>query len=148
MLIINLTDVLCRYLHSALLRQFSKKYSDHIHMSFLLLYQFVPSPSQRISTLTFFFPMFSFNSPENIRKPLFFRSSQEDEKETLPRKGLRKTGSKCFSNHFEMSQKWILIKPVLANVPILYHLWFSGVFRGYKMGTLAKNGLTLLQTLC
>ena len=37
--------------------------------------------------------------------------------------------------------------PFLANVPILYpletpeNLWFSGVFRGYKMETLAKNGL-------
>ena len=36
--------------------------------------------------------------------------------------------------------------PFLANVPILYplktpeNLWFSSVFRGYKMGTLARNG--------
>ena len=35
----------------------------------------------------------------------------------------------------------------LANVPILYPLktpenpWFSGVFRRYKMRTLARNGL-------
>ena len=35
----------------------------------------------------------------------------------------------------------------LANVPILYplktseNLWFSGVFRGCQMGTLARNGL-------
>ena len=35
----------------------------------------------------------------------------------------------------------------LANVPILNplktpeNLWFSGVFRGYKMGTFARNGL-------
>ena len=39
------------------------------------------------------------------------------------------------------------IKPFLANVPILYPLKtpenprFSGVFRAYKMGTLARNGL-------
>ena len=39
-------------------------------------------------------------------------------------------------------------QPILANVLILYLLkmpeilWFSGVFRGYKMGTLARNGLT------
>ena len=34
---------------------------------------------------------------------------------------------------------WALcINPFLANVPILY-LWFFGVFRGYKMGTLATN---------
>ena len=39
--------------------------------------------------------------------------------------------------------------PYLASVPILYplktpeNLWFSGVFRGYKMGTLARNGLKM-----
>ena len=39
------------------------------------------------------------------------------------------------------------LNPFLANVPILYplktpeNLWFSGVFRGYKIGTLAGNGL-------
>ena len=39
--------------------------------------------------------------------------------------------------------------PFLASVPILYplktpeNLWFSGVFRGYEMGTLARNGLML-----
>ena len=37
--------------------------------------------------------------------------------------------------------------PFLADVPILYplktpeNLWFSGVFEGYKMGTLPKNTL-------
>ena len=36
----------------------------------------------------------------------------------------------------------------LADVPFLYplkipeNLWFSGVFRGYKMGALTRNGLT------
>ena len=40
-----------------------------------------------------------------------------------------------------------LINPFLTNVPILYPLKtpenqrFSIVFRGYKMGTLARNGL-------
>ena len=35
----------------------------------------------------------------------------------------------------------------MVNVPILYplktpeNLWFSGVFRWYKIGTLARNGL-------
>ena len=39
------------------------------------------------------------------------------------------------------------VNPFLANVPILYppktpeNQRFSGVFRGYKMGTLARNGL-------
>ena len=43
------------------------------------------------------------------------------------------------------------VKPFLANVPILYplktteNLWFSGVLGGgYKMETLARNGLKLL----
>ena len=41
-----------------------------------------------------------------------------------------------------------LINRFLANVLILYplktpeNLWFSGVFRGYKMGALARNRLT------
>ena len=39
-----------------------------------------------------------------------------------------------------------IVNPILANVPILYPLKtpenqrFSGVFKGYKMGTLARNG--------
>ena len=39
------------------------------------------------------------------------------------------------------------LNPYLAKVPNLYplktteNLWFSGVFRGYKMGTSARNGL-------
>ena len=42
-----------------------------------------------------------------------------------------------------------LLSSFLANDPILYplktpeNLWFSGVFRGYKMGTLARNGLSI-----
>ena len=41
------------------------------------------------------------------------------------------------------------INPFLANVPISYplktpeNLWFSGVFRGYEMGTLTRNGLRI-----
>ena len=37
----------------------------------------------------------------------------------------------------------------LADVPILHflkipeNLWFSGVFKGYKRGTLARNGLII-----
>ena len=43
-----------------------------------------------------------------------------------------------------------IVNPFLANVPILYplktpeNLWFSGVFKGYKMGTLARYGLSCL----
>ena len=43
--------------------------------------------------------------------------------------------------------------PYLANVPILHplktpeNLWFSGVFRGYKMRTLARNGLNVLMAV-
>ena len=44
-----------------------------------------------------------------------------------------------------------VINPFLANAPILYPLKalenqrFSGVFREYKMGTLARNGLRSAQ---
>ena len=47
----------------------------------------------------------------------------------------------------------ILVNPFLANVPILYPLKtpenqrFSDVFRGYKMGTLARNGLIIKVTV-
>ena len=47
----------------------------------------------------------------------------------------------------EVFYKKSVLNPFLANVPILYplktpeNLWFSEVFRGYKMGTLARNGL-------
>ena len=41
------------------------------------------------------------------------------------------------------------INPFLANVPISYplktpeNLWFSGVFRGYEMGSLTRNELRI-----
>ena len=41
------------------------------------------------------------------------------------------------------------INPFLPNIPILYslktseNLWFSDVFRGYKMGTLGTNRLII-----
>ena len=41
----------------------------------------------------------------------------------------------------------LIVNQFLANVPILYSLktpenfWFYGVFKGYKMGKLARNGL-------
>ena len=38
-------------------------------------------------SLTFFFPMFPFNPPENIRKPLVFSCFQGDQKGVLGRKG-------------------------------------------------------------
>ena len=47
----------------------------------------------------------------------------------------------------EFFSKVIFLHPFLANVPTLYPLKtpenqrFSGVLRGYKMGTLARNGL-------
>ena len=43
------------------------------------------------------------------------------------------------------------LRPFLGNVPILYHLktpenlWFSGVSRGYKMGTLVRNWLIVIK---
>ena len=38
--------------------------------------------------LTLYFPMFPFDPPENIRKPLVFRYFQGDQKGTLGSKGL------------------------------------------------------------
>ena len=40
-------------------------------------------------TLAIFFPMFPFDPPENIRKPLVFYHFQGDQKGTLGRKGLK-----------------------------------------------------------
>ena len=57
-------------------------------------------------------------------------------------------GSKTYtSENFNQNIIKIVINPFLANVPILYplktpeSLWFSGLFREYKMGKLARNGL-------
>ena len=41
------------------------------------------------SNLAFFFQIFPFDLPENIRKPLVFWCFQEDQKETLGRKSLK-----------------------------------------------------------
>ena len=52
-------------------------------------------------------------------------------------------------NRKEFRSRLIVFNTFLAYVPILYtlktreNLWFSGVFRGYKMGTLVRNGLML-----
>ena len=56
-----------------------------------------------------------------------------------------KTGFIFFFFQFQYDKR--LPKPFLTDASILYplktseNLWFSGVFRGYKMGTLVKNGL-------
>ena len=56
--------------------------------------------------------------------------------------------SSCQASEMELFGRIVSsINPFLAKVPILYplktpeNLWFSGVFRGYKIGTLARNGL-------
>ena len=52
-----------------------------------------------------------------------------------------------------MQSSFHVLNPFLANVPVLYplktleNLWFFGVFRGYKMGTLARNGLSFTKLL-
>ena len=52
-----------------------------------------------------------------------------------------------------MHSSFHVLNPFLANVPVLYplkaleNLWFFGVFRGYKMGTLARNGLSFTKYL-
>ena len=55
------------------------------------------------------------------------------------------TVSSCGNQLWEPEQEWV--NPFLANVPILYSLktlekeMYSGVFRRYKIGTLARNEL-------
>ena len=50
-------------------------------------------------------------------------------------------------NYIRIDSQMDKINPFPADNPILYPLktpespWFSGVFKGYKMGALAKNGL-------
>ena len=50
-------------------------------------------------------------------------------------------------SQFHETSRIRLFNPFLVNVPILYplktpeNLWFSGVFREYKIGTLARNRL-------
>ena len=44
-----------------------------------------------IQILTLYFPMFPFDSPENIRKPFVFWCFQGDQKGTLGSKGLKES---------------------------------------------------------
>ena len=63
---------------------------------------------------------------------------------------------KLVNNDKIVQNDWLFVKlyfsvmnPFLVNVSILYplkkleNLWFSGVFKGYKIGTLVRNGLLL-----
>ena len=57
----------------------------------------------------------------------------------------------CFDEYFpKFEGKAFIFSPFLANIPILNppensrNLWFSSVFRGLKMRTLARNGLRTL----
>ena len=58
-----------------------------------------------------------------------------------------------FVVHFHDTVNRRYFNPFQASVPILYplktpkSLWFSGVFRGYKMGTLAWNGSTWVSSM-
>ena len=61
-------------------------------------------------SLTLFFPMFHFDPPENIRKPLFFWCFQGDQKRKLGREGLAsktsQTGFKPAQNQLSNFVKW------------------------------------------
>ena len=60
---------------------------------------------------------------------------------------LASTKSKLEVNYHQKTWAWFSFNPYLANVPISCllkipeNLWFSYVFRGFKMRTLARNGL-------
>ena len=45
------------------------------------------------------------------------------------------------NSFLRMGLNIIFFNPFLVNALILYPVWFSGIFRRYKMGTLPKNGL-------
>ena len=60
----------------------------------------------------------------------------------------KQRGSRFCKNLYSKFLRYVVeINPFLANIPILYSLKtpenqsFSGVFRGYKMGTLTENRL-------
>ena len=60
----------------------------------------------------------------------------------------KQRGSSFCKNLYSKFLRYVVeINPFLANIPILYSLKtpenqsFSGVFRGYKMGTLTENRL-------
>ena len=52
-------------------------------------------------------------------------------------------------NQSNINKHMFYMNSSLADVPILHflkiaeNLWFSGVFKGYKRGTLARNGLII-----
>ena len=59
--------------------------------------------------LTLFFPIFPFNPPENMRKPMVFWCFQEAQKRTLGRKRLIKIqhGGGGYSNC--STKKWLIL---------------------------------------
>ena len=118
MLTINLTGVLCWYLHWALLHWFSKKVRTIATCQLRCLTYLFLVPHRGFFILTFLFPIFPFDPPRNIRKPLVFWCFQEDQKGISRRKKLRvmslnvfQTTLKCFRN--------MLINPFHAYVSIL-----------------------------
>ena len=60
--------------------------------------------------LTLFFPMFAFDPPENIRKPLVFLCFQGHQKGTLGRKGLKMI--LCLCIYFVFTKKEKRFKPI------------------------------------
>ena len=60
--------------------------------------------------------------------------------QVFKKKDLDETNYRAVRKNNAKSNEW-LFNPFLANVPILYQK-FSGVFREYKIETLAKNGLS------
>ena len=57
-----------------------------------------------------------------------------------------------YNDSVKLARLWLNFNPFLTNVPILYPLKTaekqrsSGVFRGYGMGTLTRNGIILVAT--
>ena len=89
---------------------------------------------------------------QNIRKIFFLMSIYQhfentENKVFVIRHSRISPGDSCISQLLSIIRDIKFFDPLLANVHILCplktpeNLWFSGVFRGYKMGTFARNGL-------
>ena len=77
--------------------------------------------------LTPFFPMFSFNPPENIRKPKVYWYFHRDQNRTLKRKRLISWRYWCW---FENSAKWnnTICKLQLKNLKLCNLIFFFSIF--------------------
>ena len=148
----NLTGVLCWYLHWALLHWFSKKVRI-IATCHLCCFTYLFLVPHRGFLYWPFYSQYSLLIPLKTSENLGFLMFSGGTKGKIGKKKVKSNGSKCFPNHFEMFQKYIdspISRLCFHFMPLktIENKRFSGVWRAYKMGTLAKNGLISLENLC